>query len=119
MIGTNVPDKDVPSRDRVLSDTEIRIVWQATAGTDDYSKIIRLLILLGNRRAEIGRCPGTRSTRHGTVTIPGSRTKGGNTLTLTLPDSALAILQSVERRADNDFVFGGNRIGFVGWSKVR
>jgi integrase len=117
--GSNVPDKDVPSRDRVLSDAELRTVWQATAGTDDYSKIIRLLILLGNRRAEIG---GLRWSEidlgNGTVTIPGERTKGGHTLTLTLPDRALAILRSVERRAGNDFVFGGNKAGFTGWSNA-
>lgn len=115
--GTHVPDKDVPSRDRVLSDAELRTVWQATAGTDDYSKIVRLLVLLGNRRQEIGSLAWSEvDFDAGTITIPGNRTKGGNTLMLMLPDNALAILQSVERRAGNNFVFGGSKAGFTGWS---
>ena len=119
VVGSNVPDKDVPSRDRVLSDTELRMVWQASSGADDYSKIVRLLILLGNRRQEIGSLRWDEIDFDlGTITVPGSRTKGGSTLVLTLPDMALDILHSIERRAGNDFVFGGSKVGFASWSKA-
>lgn len=116
---SNVPDKDTPTRDRVLSDSELRMVWKASSGTDAFNKIIRLLILLGCRRAEIGSLRwGEINFDAGTIIIPGSRTKGGATLMLTLPDSALVILRSIERRDGNDFVFGGSKAGVTNWSKA-
>jgi integrase len=45
------PDR---KRDRVLSAAEIKAVWDATSGDDDYSAIIRLLLLGGSRAGEIG-----------------------------------------------------------------
>jgi len=41
------------SRDRVLTDTELAAIWRAL-GPDDYGDIVRLLILTGQRREEIG-----------------------------------------------------------------
>jgi hypothetical protein len=41
-------------RDRVLSEDEIRVVWNAADLKTDFGKIIRLLILTGCRREEIG-----------------------------------------------------------------
>ena len=117
VIGTNKPDKDIASRDRILSDAELRIVWNAANAGDDYSKIVRLLILLGNRRQEIGSLKWSDVGDDGTITI--SDTKGGNPLVLTLPDKALDILNSVERRDGNDFVFGGRASGFTNWSNAR
>ena len=38
---------------RVLSDHELKVIWSAL-GADDYSAIIKLLILVGCRREEIG-----------------------------------------------------------------
>jgi integrase len=49
--GTNrAPEK---SCERILSSAELKIIWDAL-GSDDYSAIIRLLILTGCRRDEIG-----------------------------------------------------------------
>jgi integrase len=41
-------------RDRVLTDIELTKIWHACDGRDDYSRIVRLLILTGCRRAEVG-----------------------------------------------------------------
>ena len=41
------------ARARVLSDDELKIIWDAL-GSDDYSAIIKLLILTGCRREEVG-----------------------------------------------------------------
>src|SRR5262245_3508634 len=44
------PDR---KRDRVLAAHEIKAIWDATAGADDYSAIVRLLLLSGCRAREI------------------------------------------------------------------
>ena len=45
------PDR---KRERVLTATEIRALWQATAGPGDFNAIVRLLLLTGCRASEIG-----------------------------------------------------------------
>jgi integrase len=51
VIGTNTQAQK--SRDRVLSDGELKRIWDAL-GSDDYSTIVRLLMLTGQRTNEIG-----------------------------------------------------------------
>ena len=73
--GTNVqPEK---SRERVLSGDELKLIWNATAGDDDYSAIMRLLMLSGQRREEIG---GLRWSEvlENRIALPGVRTKNGH-----------------------------------------
>src|SRR5262249_57547120 len=52
VIGTRKP-AEAASREHVLSNAELVKVWSA-CGDDDFGRIIRLLILLGSRRAEVG-----------------------------------------------------------------
>jgi len=42
------------SRDRTLDDIELRAIWAATGDGKDYSRIVRLCLLTGCRREEIG-----------------------------------------------------------------
>lgn len=48
--GLSLPAK-VSSRSRVLSDDELKRIWQA-CGSDTYSKIVKVLLLTGLRRTE-------------------------------------------------------------------
>ena len=50
--GTRRPQR-AAARERVLSDPELAAVWR-TAGDNDYARIVRLLILTGARRQEVG-----------------------------------------------------------------
>jgi hypothetical protein len=50
VINTANPGAKRVARDRVLSDAELTAVWRASDRNDDLSKIVRLLILLGQRR---------------------------------------------------------------------
>src|SRR5829696_6981272 len=52
VIGTNRA-ADERSRDRVLSDKELGRIWDACR-EDDYGRIVRLLMLTGQRREEVG-----------------------------------------------------------------
>ena len=42
------------TRERVLGDGELRAIWKATDDNSDYSRIVRLCLLTGCRREEIG-----------------------------------------------------------------
>jgi integrase len=54
VLATNDPTEGIQSRDRVLNDDEIRAIWNACDDDDDSGRIIRLLLLTGCRREEIG-----------------------------------------------------------------
>jgi integrase len=112
VVGTSDPGADRPSRDRVLSDSELAAVWNACED-DEFGRIVRLLILTGCRREEIGGLKWDEII-DGVLTIPGSRTKNHATLVLPLPAAALDILP--ERREGSPLVFGNNDRGFVNWS---
>jgi integrase len=69
-IDTAQPEAGKP-RERVLDDSELSAIWRA-AGGDEYGKIVRLLILTGCRRAEIGdTCWSEIDLDKGTWTLPG------------------------------------------------
>jgi integrase len=117
-IGTNDPAAGLPSRDRVLDDRELRIVWNACDAAGDFGRVIRLLILTGARRNEVGLLQWSEvDLDTGLLTIPGSRTKSRRALELPLPEPALAILREIPRREGRDHVFG--RAGFSGWSAAK
>jgi Arm DNA-binding domain len=50
---TEDPAKGIPARERILNDDEIRTVWNACL-PDDFGRIVKLLLLTGCRREEIG-----------------------------------------------------------------
>lgn len=119
VIGTNNSDP-VTQRDRALDDTELKAVWHACED-DRFGAIIKLLILTGARRNEIG---GLRwneiNLETGVLTIPSERIKNGRTLVLTLPAMALDILRSVPRHDGQECVFGNRRSagGYNAWSRA-
>jgi integrase len=82
-----------PSRDRVLSEEELREVW-AALGDDHVSDIIRLLILTGQRRDEITKLRWSEiDFDKALLTLPPARTKNRRTHELPLAPQALAILK--------------------------
>jgi integrase len=107
------------SRDRVLSEAEIKTVWNALQD-DDLGRIIKLLLLTGCRADEIG---GLRWSEvdldTGLLTLPPERTKNGLTHTLTLPPLALEIIRPVERHDGREFLFGKWADGFTSWAKQK
>jgi integrase len=117
VIGTNNPGAGLPSRDRVLSDAELKIIWDA-AGDDDPGRIVKLLILTACRRDEIARLRWDEvDFDRGTITISAKRSKNHRAHMLRLPAVALELLRDVPRRSDTDAVFGG-KDGFTGWSSA-
>ena len=106
------------TRARVLTDDELRQIWQATGGDDPYSAIVRLLMLLGCRRAEIGGLLwGEIDFDAATITLPAGRVKNALEHVIPLPTAAAEILKA-QRRDGRDHVFSDRGPhGFRSWSR--
>jgi integrase len=119
VIATNDPDAGVQARERVLADSEIRTIWNA-CGEDPAGCLVKLLLLTGCRRNEIG---GLRWSEidfdTGTMTLAGARTKNRRELALPLPAIALDLINAVPRREGRDYVFGRDGGAFLGWSVMK
>jgi integrase len=74
MEGMQLP-KHTP-RDRVLTDAELKTIWQATADGKIFSNIVRLLILTGQRRGEISSLQ-TSWIKENEIVFPKEVTKNG------------------------------------------
>jgi integrase len=119
VVGTNKPQTPT-SRERVLSNTEIAAIWNATGAGSDYARIIRLLLLTGARREEIG---GLRWSEvdldRATITLPKERTKNEHAHIIALTEPVLEILKGArdEQPQERVFVFGaGGAAGFSRWA---
>jgi integrase len=117
VIGTNVP-AGPQARERVLSDHELVKIWNACAD-DDYGRIIRLLILLGSRRSEIGGMARSElDFDAGTWLLPAARSKNKCPLLVPLAPAALAIIKAVPEWANRDQLFGTRaQAGFTEWDR--
>jgi integrase len=117
-IGTNRAT-DETKRDRVLSEAELVEVWQACRA-DDYGRIVRLLILTGQRRDEVGGLGWSEVTESKAFwCIPAARTKNGLPHDVPLSPQALLILSEISKRDRRDLLFGDGIGGFQGWSKAK
>jgi integrase len=114
VIGSNRPKENAP-RDHVLKPEEIAAVWKH-CGNDDFGCVVKLLLLTGCRRSEIGGL--SRSEVNDIkLTIPGSRTKNHKTLVIPLSTLAKEIIDSVPHRDDRALLFGDrNESGFCTWA---
>jgi integrase len=104
------------ARTRVLSAMEIKTLWNATVGADDFSAIVRLLLLTGCRASEIGglRWLEILSDR---IVLSGKRTKNGRPHVVPLVPATQAIFAARKRGSVLGFVFGrGSSRPFSGWS---
>jgi integrase len=108
-----------PQRDRVLNDDELRSIWNCCDMNTDFGRIVRLLVLSGCRREEIG---GLRWSEidfdKGQINLPGERTKNGLPHSFTLPDTAMQIIRSVEQMHDREYLFGVRSVGFRSWQQA-
>jgi integrase len=95
------------SRDRVLSDNELRKVWIAADSLGpQYGAVVRLMILTGARLREIGHMPWSELNDDLTVwTLPKERAKNKTELILPLPKLARAIIRSSPRIDGSPFAF--------------
>src|SRR5215207_721684 len=118
VIGTNRA-ADERSRDRVLSDEELAAIWGACRD-DDFGRIVRLLILTGQRREEVGGMTWSEvDLAKGLWTIPGGRTKNGRAHEVSLPASVADLLGQTRLALRSGSLFGEGKGSFQGWSKAK
>ena len=119
VVGTARP-KTPLARDRILSDRELAAIWKA-AGDDAFGRVLKLLMLLGQRRTEVGGMAWSElDLERGIWTIPAQRTKNHRAHTLPLPSLALHIVTGVPRVVGRDTLFGDRAdSGLTGWARPK
>lgn len=99
------------SRDRVLSDAELREIW-AAAGTlgEPHASFVKVLMLSAQRLREIAGAQWAE-LRNGMLVIPAERYKSGREHEAVLPAQALASIEALRPEPDakdpSPFVFAG------------
>ena len=120
---------EMAPRQRVLTDSEIALVWQATKGeirngiesTYPAGPFVRLLLLTAVRRNEAARMSWAEVDFNNALwVLPGSRTKNGTPHEVPLSGMALELLGSLPRLA-GDFVFSttGGRAPIQGFGTFK
>lgn len=118
VVGTNRPAEE-RARDRVLNEEELRAIWQACRD-DTYGRIVRLLLLTGQRRDEVGSMAKAELNLSVAVwTIPSNRTKNGLAHAVPLSRPALEILATQPRTEGRGLMFGHGAGAFSGWSNSK
>jgi integrase len=112
VVGTRQQKAKDP-RDRVLSNMELVLIWKAVPD-DDFGRVIRLLILTGCRRQEVGAMRWSEFNEDETEwTVPKERSKNGQPNTLPITSLMKEVLPY--RRDGKDNLFGLGR-RFTKWS---
>jgi integrase len=102
------------SRERVLTPDELRQLWRAL-GDGRFADLIRLLLLTGQRRNEMGKLQWSEvDLGRKMIVLPPERTKNKRRHELPLSRQALAILERQPRRNSSPFLFSEKR-GFNDW----
>jgi integrase len=116
------------SRERVLTDEELKVVFRtAFEGNDSFSFIVALLILTGQRRTEIGSLrPSWLNKADSTITLPSGITKNKRTHVFPYGSLAASIIERIPDTHDTylfpasrDHVRGKPTTSFNGWSKAK
>jgi integrase len=115
-------------RQRVLTDSELALIWRATEGPPEVTypegPFVRLLLLLGPRRSELARATWGEFDldNKGVWTLGGERMKSDNPHVVPLPRVAVEILHALPRFGSNIIFsasYGARPLNDFGTVKVR
>lgn len=92
------PAKEV-ARDRLLTNDELKAIWDATADAGTFNAIVRFCILTGQRRGEVAQIKSSWVSNDA-LTFPKEVTKNGVEHTIYLTENARAL---ISRIADTNY----------------
>jgi integrase len=101
------------SRERVLTNAELKGIWDACLD-NNFGAIVKLLLLTGQRRTEIGSLRWNE-IYDDQIVLPAERTKNKRAHTIPLSDAAKAIFKQISNEGRR-CVFGRADSGFGGWA---
>lgn len=110
------------ARERVLTQEELAGLWSVlpAEGNGQFADIVRLLLLTGQRREEIGSLRWSEvDPDRGLIILPSERTKNRRQHEVPLSRQALAILERQPNRKGREHIFGIGEAGFSGWSNCK
>jgi integrase len=106
------------SRDRILSEDELRQLWHAL-GNGRFADLVRLLLLTGQRRNEIGALAWSEVDLAGSmIVLPAHRTKNKRKHEVPLSRQASAIIERQPRRNSLPFLFSDVK-GYKDWDSAK
>jgi integrase len=106
-------------RDRVLSDAEIRAIWQACGELGAFGRAFRFMLASGQRRTEAGEIVWSEIDRTNRLwTLPRQRAKADRAHEIPLSELAMSILDECPKLGDFVFTTLGTR-PISGWSKAK
>jgi integrase len=112
----DVPSK-CASRERVLTDDELKRVW-LSAGDDTFGRIVKLLVLTGQRRSEITELKGGMVGNE-TIIFPSAHTKNSRQHIFPIGPMAVEIIGGPYKRNENVFPALGKTTPFNGHSPCK
>lgn len=101
------------SRERILTDDEIRLLWPILSETGSYGALCQILLLTGQRKAKVAAMQWEDISEDGVWTIPTAPREKGNPGAVKLPKMALDIIRAQKKVAGNPYVFAGRGAGHI------
>ena len=98
------------ARTRILSDDEIRMVWNAAGEANGYGDMVKLLLLTAQRRDKVASMRW-EDIKDGVWSVPNGNKQKGTGGDLPLPQIAFDIINARPRLASNPYVFAGRGEG--------
>jgi integrase len=108
------------SRSRILEDAELKEVWRH-AGDGPHGLIVKLLVLTGQRRAEIGSLQWSEiDQKKKLLVLASERAKNRREHIVPLSTAAMSILAQSPHWEGQGFIFGqSGHSGYSGWSRSK
>ena len=99
-VGLKAPAEE-KSRDRILTDQELRAVWHAAGHLGVYGSLVRLLILTGQRRGEIAGLTWSEiDLDKRLISLPRDRVKNDHAHEVPLSAQAVVLIQALPRNSE-------------------
>ena len=117
MIGLERPGGKEKSRERVLDDDELVKVWRGAGKVPVFGDVVKLLILTGARKEEIGQLKWDE-IKEDHIALSNGRTKTGTGHIIPLSPMARKVLDAMPRIGDYVFTVNGVK-PVAGWSVAK